>query len=190
MKKILLMAFMLCAVNLMAQQIITFRGKVTNAKKEALSGVTIAFLPAGKNCTTNETGDYNFKLQGIEGKITVRVSTVGYSIEEKTVDSITSVNELNFELKSDVLSLNDVVLVGNSNGKSKLNSSVSVSTLKMEEVQKAGPRTTAEIFRSIPGIKCEASGGDGNTNITVRGVPISAGGSKYLQLQEDGLPVL
>ena len=184
------MAFMLCAVNLMAQQIITFRGKVTNAKKEALSGVTIAFLPAGKNCTTNETGDYNFKLQGIEGKITVRVSTVGYSIEEKTVDSITSVNELNFELKSDVLSLNDVVLVGNSNGKSKLNSSVSVSTLKMEEVQKAGPRTTAEIFRSIPGIKCEASGGDGNTNITVRGVPISAGGSKYLQLQEDGLPVL
>ena len=190
MKKILLLAFMLSAVNLMAQQIITFKGKVTNAKKEALSGVTISFLPAGKNCTSNETGEYSYKLQSVEGKVTVRVSTVGYSTEEKVLEDIQSVNELNFELKSDVLSLNDVVLVGNANGKSKLNSSVSVSSLKMDEVQKAAPRTTAEIFRSIPGIKCEASGGDGNTNITVRGVPISAGGSKYLQLQEDGLPVL
>jgi outer membrane receptor protein involved in Fe transport len=35
-----------------------------------------------------------------------------------------------------------------------------------------------------------SSGGEGNANIAVRGVPISSGGSKYLQLQEDGLPVL
>ncbi|WP_395633552.1 TonB-dependent receptor domain-containing protein, partial [Flavobacterium sp.] len=40
------------------------------------------------------------------------------------------------------------------------------------------------------GIRSESSGGEGNANISVRGVPISSGGSKYLQIQEDGLPVL
>jgi outer membrane receptor protein involved in Fe transport len=32
--------------------------------------------------------------------------------------------------------------------------------------------------------------GEGNSNITVRGVPVSAGGSRYLLIQEDGLPVM
>ena len=33
-------------------------------------------------------------------------------------------------------------------------------------------------------------GGEGNANLTVRGLPISAGGSRYVQYQENGLPVL
>ncbi|MGC6766924.1 TonB-dependent receptor plug domain-containing protein, partial [Escherichia coli] len=32
--------------------------------------------------------------------------------------------------------------------------------------------------------------GEGNANYTVRGLPLAAGGSKYMQFQEDGLPVL
>ncbi|KAA3659458.1 MAG: TonB-dependent receptor [Calditrichaeota bacterium] len=89
----------------------------------------------------------------------------------------------------DVLGLSEVIVTGVVNPVSKIESSFSISTMDMREAEKSAPRTTAEIFRSIPGIRSEASGGDGNTNITVRGVPISAGGSKYLQLQEDGLPV-
>jgi outer membrane receptor protein involved in Fe transport len=42
----------------------------------------------------------------------------------------------------------------------------------------------------LPGIRSESSGGEGNANITVRGIPLATGGSKYLQLMEDGLPVL
>lgn len=34
------------------------------------------------------------------------------------------------------------------------------------------------------------SGGEGNANIAVRGIPVSTGGARYIQLQEDGLPVL
>ena len=47
-----------------------------------------------------------------------------------------------------------------------------------------------KFFVTIPGIRAESSGGEGNSNITVRGVPVSAGGSRYLLIQEDGLPVL
>ena len=47
-----------------------------------------------------------------------------------------------------------------------------------------------EHIRQIPGIRSEASGGEGNANIAVRGIPVSTGGARYIQLQEDGLPIL
>lgn len=87
-------------------------------------------------------------------------------------------------------SVKEIVVTGVTNPKSSLESSISISTLRTKDINNAVPRTTAEIFRTIPGIRSESSGGDGNSNITVRGVPISAGGSRYMLIQEDGLPVL
>ncbi|WP_366522293.1 hypothetical protein [uncultured Sphingomonas sp.] len=46
------------------------------------------------------------------------------------------------------------------------------------------------MLRNLPGIRVEASGGEGNANISVRGLPVASGGAKFLQLQEDSLPVL
>ncbi|WP_294239013.1 TonB-dependent siderophore receptor [uncultured Chryseobacterium sp.] len=86
--------------------------------------------------------------------------------------------------------IDEVVVTGNANPKASIKTSTSISTLKMKDIENAAPRTTAEIFRTIPGIRSESSGGEGNSNITVRGVPVSAGGSRYLLIQEDGLPVM
>ena len=86
--------------------------------------------------------------------------------------------------------LEEVFVTGVVNPKTKIKSSVSITTLGIKQIEQSAPRSTAEIFRSIPGIRSESTGGEGNANIAVRGVPISSGGSKYLQIQEDGLPVL
>lgn len=75
-------------------------------------------------------------------------------------------------------------------GVTKLEASVSVSALSQEDIDKLAPRSVAEIFRSLPGVRAESSGGNGNANITVRGIPLATGGSKYMQIHEDGLPVL
>jgi outer membrane receptor protein involved in Fe transport len=69
-------------------------------------------------------------------------------------------------------------------------SSVSVSDLSASEIRDLTPRTTAEIFRNLPGFRSESSGGEGNANIQVRGLPVTTSGAKFVQLQEDGLPVL
>ena len=74
-------------------------------------------------------------------------------------------------------------------GATKLEASVSVSSLPAEEMANFAPRSTAEIFRSLPGIRAESSGGGGNANLTIRGIPLATGGSKYMQIHEDGLPV-
>ena len=92
--------------------------------------------------------------------------------------------------KDSVKNVSEVVVTGVSNPKAALSSSISVSTLRPDQIDRVAPRSTAEIFRQIPGIKAESSAGDGNTNLSVRGVPIATGGSKYLLIQEDGLPVL
>jgi len=91
---------------------------------------------------------------------------------------------------NDTLALDRVVVTGTSAGRAKMKQSVSISTLEADQILKAAPASTAEILRSIPGVRSESSGGEGNANLTVRGAPISAGGSRYVQFQEDGLPIL
>lgn len=90
----------------------------------------------------------------------------------------------------DGLKFERVVVTGTARGQSKMKTSISISTIDDDAIARAVPTSAAELLRSIPGVRSESSGGEGNANITVRGVPISAGGARYVQMQEDGLPVL
>ncbi|RVQ68810.1 TonB-dependent receptor [Croceicoccus ponticola] len=92
--------------------------------------------------------------------------------------------------QDDALGLNVIVVTASARQANAMDSSVSVSVLSPDLISDAAPRTTAEIFRQIPGIRSESTGGDGNANIAVRGLPVASGGAKFLQLQEDGLPVM
>ncbi|MCZ6503435.1 MAG: TonB-dependent receptor [Gammaproteobacteria bacterium] len=86
--------------------------------------------------------------------------------------------------------MEEVIVTGVPRATTKLESTASVTSLSAEELFDSAPRSTAEVFRNIPGIHAEASSGDANSNIKVRGMPISAGGSRYVSIQEDGFPVL
>lgn len=165
-------------------------GNVTGLDGSALPGANVILEGTTLGAAVDIDGYYLIR-DVPPGDYTVVVSAIGYKGEDQTV-TVTDgeVSEASFVLGTDVLGLTALVVTGVVNPVSKLESSVSISTLDIRDTEQSAPRTTAEIFRTIPGIRSEASGGDGNTNITVRGVPISAGGSKYLQLQEDGLPVL
>jgi outer membrane receptor protein involved in Fe transport len=92
--------------------------------------------------------------------------------------------------QQDLLELEEIIVTATARPKTKLESSVSVSSMSDDDIQKFTPRSTAEIFRNIPGIRSESTGGEGNANIAVRGLPVASGGAKFLQLQEDGMPVM
>src|SRR5689334_948963 len=70
---------------------------------------------------------------------------------------------------TDGLKMERVVVTGTPIGSSKMKSSVSVSTLEADAIQNLAPTSAAEVLRSIPGVRSESSGGEGNANITVRG---------------------
>ncbi|MFU8831699.1 MAG: TonB-dependent receptor [Wenzhouxiangella sp.] len=86
--------------------------------------------------------------------------------------------------------MDQIVVTGSPRGVSKFLTTRSINTLSPDEVDRTAARNAAEVLRAIPGVRSEASAGEGNTNISVRGVPIAAGGSKFVQLQEDGMPIL
>lgn len=86
--------------------------------------------------------------------------------------------------------VNEIIVTAVARGQNRLESSVSVSSIGAEQIADLAPPSSADLIRQIPGIRAEASGGEGNANIAVRGIPVSTGGARYIQLQEDGLPVL
>ncbi len=85
---------------------------------------------------------------------------------------------------------NTIFVTAVARGGNELETSVSLSVIDADAITDINPRSAADLVRQIPGIRAEASGGEGNANIAVRGIPVSTGGARYIQLQEDGLPVL
>lgn len=122
-----------------------------------------------------------FPVTRIAAAVSLAVLHMGASAQDATPTEAAAADGLNMER---------IVVTGTTGRTSKMKSSVSVSTMDLEAVLNAAPTSAAEVLRSIPGLRSESSGGEGNANITVRGVPISAGGARYVQMQEDGLPVL
>lgn len=85
----------------------------------------------------------------------------------------------------------DVIIVtGVASPTTVFESTASVTAISPEEITNLAPRSINELFRSLPGIKSEDTGGDANANIKVRGLPIASGGARYLSLQENGIPTL
>ena len=181
------LALLLCGFSY-AQAQTTISGKVMDTDGNPVYGAVVQVSDVtGTGTVTGEDGGYSLAV-GQAAPFKLVASYSGLKTNEQAVAA--GVTTVNFTLENDVLGFDEVVVTGSVNPSSRINSSISVSTIKPKAILQTSPRTTAEIFRTIPGIRSESSGGEGNTNITVRGVPISSGGSKYLQLQEDGLPVM
>ena len=188
MKKLLLMKekymfiFFLAMSSIAFAQTNNITGAITDSFGQPLPGVNILLKDTSIGTTSDMDGKYI--ISNLEaGEYTIEVSYVGFKTFYKTINIKEDNLNIDVVLNEDVMSLDDVVVTGVANPRSKIESSVSVTTLKPALIEQSTPRSTAEIFRTIPGIRTESSGGEGNTNISVRGVPISAGGSKYLQLQ-------
>jgi len=84
----------------------------------------------------------------------------------------------------------EVFSTGVAKGRDRLDSATSTSALREKDIEALGGRSLGDLLRNLPGIRTESSTGDGSSAYTIRGLPLASGGSKYMQLQEDGLPVL
>jgi outer membrane receptor protein involved in Fe transport len=122
------------------------------------------------------------------------VKTNNKKISPKTIAVAASLAAMQigaaYAQSNDALKLDEMVITASPEGRSKMKQSLSVSSIDSEQIANSVATSSAELLRTIPGVRTESSAGDGNANVTVRGVPISAGGSRYVQFQEDGLPVL
>lgn len=87
--------------------------------------------------------------------------------------------------------LGAIVVTASTGSRTKLDTSTSISSLTTADIQNFNASSTAELYRLIPGIQVAGTQGDGgNSNIGVRGLRTPTGGSPFVQIQEDGLPVV
>ena len=186
-KKILLILFFATSSALVAQS--TISGTVKDQSGALIPGVNVTL----KGTTVGASSDFDgiYEIKNIKnGTYTLIASSLGFDSFRKEVTVNSSNITLDIIVVENAQSLDEIIVTGVVNPKSKLESSISISTVGIQQIEQASPRSAGELFRSIPGIRAESSGGEGNANFNVRGVPVSSGGSRYLQLQEDGLPIM
>lgn len=107
---------------------------------------------------------------------------------QATKDSAPATAAANGDKKA--VNLDQMVVTASPAALSKMSSSISVSTLEASQITDSGAQSASDILRNIPGVRAESSGGEGNANISVRGLPVASGGGKFVQFQVDGMPVL
>ena len=152
MRKILcLTAFVLIAItNAMGQQTSIVSGVITDAKNQPLPGVSIVIEGTMKGASSDFNGNYEITSIS-EGIYTVTASFVGYkSVSNQITVSGANVSQ-NFILQDDLLSLDEVIVTGSSNPKTKLESSIAVTTMSAKQIEARSPQSTADLLQSIPG---------------------------------------
>lgn len=166
----------------------TVSGKVVDETGQSIPGANVSLKDTGHNVITDENGHYIF-TDVIAGNYFVEATNVGYKTYKKEI----SVKEgqsvtVDLLLETESQSLKEVVVTGSSAPRSKLESSVAITTMGAKAIEDRAPSSTAALLQTIPGFVVEASGGEIGNNLFARGIP-SAGAYEYVQIQEDGLPV-
>jgi len=73
-------------------------------------------------------------------------------------------------------------------GISKKDASFAVTNIDASSIEKLSPKSTADLFKAVPGVWVESSGGESGANVFVRGFP-SGGDAPFLTLSIEGSPV-
>lgn len=185
---LLLFCLIFASNNLFAQEKITVSGKVFDESGQTVPGANVSLKGADQNVVTDINGAYTFSNVAA-GTYTISATNVGYKSFEKkiTVKEGESIEE-NLFLETESQNLQEVVVTGSSSPRSKLESSVAITTMGAKAIEDRAPASTAALLQTIPGFVVEASGGEIGNNLFARGIP-SAGAYEYVQIQEDGLPV-
>lgn len=86
--------------------------------------------------------------------------------------------------------IEQILVTGRASGQSvrKVEASYASTVMAAEEIAKLAPKSTADLFKAIPGVWSESSGGVAGANVFVRGFP-GGGDAPFLTLQLQGVPV-
>lgn len=169
----------------MAQQII--QGKVTDGNSQPLIGVSVAVKGTNKGTSTDAEGKYSIDTKT---NSTLIFSYVGYKTKEVFVTIQSNVEVV---LQEDAQALDEVVVTGVFDKRTKMQSSVSISTLSTKQIDRVAVTSAADLLKNIPGVFVNSSLGEIRNTVYSRGVSVGsndgASGYYYVSMQEDGLPV-
>lgn len=167
-------------------------GNVTDSEGEALIGANVVIQGTTKGAQTNIDGNYTIE-DVTEGEYVLVASYIGYAAQKQNIKVNNGTVNVNFVLEGDQLGLDEVIVTGVFNEKSKLESSVAITTMTPDMIRQRLPRGTGDLLNAIPGTYVDNSGGEVGNRVFARGMASGTAdntGYRYVSLQEDGLPVM
>jgi len=165
--------------NLHAQSKVT--GKITDSFGENLIGVNV-IVDEGIGTITDAQGKFTLELK--EGTRTIVCSYIGYRTLSHEVRADQSIpQDLQLVMEVDALEMDEVVISAGFNQKSKLESSVAITTLDNSIVESLSPISSLEALKLVPGIYVNDANGEVGVEIIGRGL-----GTAFFSIQENGLP--
>ena len=92
--------------------------------------------------------------------------------------------------KNKKANIETIVVTGTFSGKAVAKEEVSfaISSFSEDDIKKLAPKSTADLFKAVPGVWSESSGGVSGANVFVRGFP-GGGDAPFLTVQLQGAPI-
>lgn len=120
----------------------------------------------------------NFKLSTIAIVVALSCQASSSFAAEKT------------EKKNKNAKIETIVVTGTFSGKTvaKEEASFAISSFSEDDIKKLAPKSTADLFKAVPGVWSESSGGVSGANVFVRGFP-GGGDAPFLTVQLQGAPI-
>lgn len=182
------LVFLFIASCQVASAQLSVHGKVADGKGEALLGVSVKVKGAAQGTVTDGSGSY--QLSNLSPSATLVFSFIGFLPKEVTVSSQTTIN---VTLTESPASLDEVIVTGVFDKRSRMESSVAISVLPSKLIQMQAPLSAADLLRNVPGVYVNSSLGEIRNTVSSRGVNVGgndvSNGYYYVSMQEDGLPV-
>jgi hypothetical protein len=147
----LLLPLLLCCMVAAAQ--VRISGRVTGAKGEGLTGISVVVKNTAYGSSTDATGNFSFSADLQPGTYPVEFSGIGFKTKTEQLAVATGAEyTLNSQLNEDPLGLDEVVVTGTSQGTTKRQLGNTISTVKGDQLTKgATPNVLAALQGKTPG---------------------------------------
>lgn len=182
--KILVLIFLFLTALTYAQ---TITGKVSDALKEPLIGVSV--VVEGKRIGTTTDFDGNYTISAKRGDV-LKFTYVGLQTKTVTVGADTVIN---VTMEEDATALNEVVITALGIKKAKRSVGYSVQELGADQIAREGSQDVLSALQGkIAGVTINATGGaaGAGSNILIRGVTsLNASGDNQPLFVVDGVPI-
>ncbi len=161
-------------------------GKVTGSKSEALPGISVSIKNGNAGSTTATDGTYQFMANLKPGKYTIEFSGVGLKSNQQTI-TVTASKEydVNSQLLTDPLGLDEVIVTGTSAGTTKKQLGSYISTVKADQLTKgATGNVLAALQGKTAGAQITQNSGDpgGGISVRLRGISSVSSSSEPLYI--------
>lgn len=184
---LLAMCCLFCSTSVWGQSQYTLNGTITESGTNLpLSGASVFIEGTSFGTITDFDGNYSFTATLEQGTVNLSVSSLGFTTQNIAVDlGSSSTITTNATLVEDLLSLDEVVVTGNSVGVNKRTLGNAISSVKSEDLVNNGAIAVDQaISGKITGALVQQNSGDpaGGISIRLRGPSTVLGNSDPLYI--------